>query len=200
MSKKVYVEARDRSTITMFEERGWDVVATVEDADVICFTGGSDVSPMLYENGAMKNTISDPKRDEFCANIFYSEDSKDALFVGICRGGQFLNVMCGGRLYQDVDGHATTHDIYCTSTGKIIEASSSHHQMMVPTEEGEVLYVAEKSLYKLPKYDDVEEKGLDVEVVWYEDDKCLCFQPHPEWVEKDHECQELFFDLIEEYL
>jgi len=41
----------------------------------------------------------------------------------------------------------------------------------------------------------------DVEVVLYDEDSLsLCFQPHPEYVNPEHECQRLYFDLINQYM
>jgi hypothetical protein len=41
----------------------------------------------------------------------------------------------------------------------------------------------------------------DTEVVLYDEDSLsLCFQPHPEYVNPEHECQRLYFDLINQYM
>jgi hypothetical protein len=58
--------------------------------------------------------------------------------VGICRGGQFLNVMNGGDMWQDVDGHglAGTHLAYSMveELPMPFEVTSTHHQMIRPNE------------------------------------------------------------------
>lgn len=128
--------------------------------------------------------------------------------VGICRGAQFLNVMCGGELFQHVNNHNKgQHEAVCTETGEIYNVTSAHHQMMIPSEEGEVLLVANEttervfverasvtaeSLVGLPKD--------DIEAVFYEEEMCLCFQPHPEYVNKGDECYELFMTMMKENL
>lgn len=71
--------------------------------DGIMFVGGTDVNPKHYgeksRRGNMK--ISD-KRDEVELRLMRLalEDRKPIL--GICRGMQLLNVLCGGTLYQDI--------------------------------------------------------------------------------------------------
>lgn len=201
-NKSVYVEGYDILVEEMFSKRGWIIEKrTPLEADLVCFTGGSDVSPMLYETVKHLRTVNDPVRDQRCCDIFWSL-SQDKPTVGICRGGQLLNVLCGGELHQDVNNHTNNpHTAISPETGQIFDVTSDHHQMMIPGVDGEVLLYAEESTEKLPEggySNDI--PPFDVEAVFYEEQKALCFQPHPEWVEKDHECQKLFFDLIEEYL
>jgi hypothetical protein len=40
----------------------------------------------------------------------------------------------------------------------------------------------------------------DTEVVFYEDTKCLCFQPHPEYGGDIGDTREYFFSLLNEYI
>ena len=73
------------------------------------------------------------------------------LVVAICRGSQFCCVMNGGKLVQNVNGHATrgTHPIYNRKTGQAYEITSTHHQMQYPFNLGErdyeVLYDSSRS-------------------------------------------------------
>jgi len=70
--------------------------------------------------------------------------------VGICRGSQFLTVMSGGRLFQDVSGHAImgTHLIKFKD-GSSLGITSTHHQMMNPfylsKNEYDLIAVSEKN-------------------------------------------------------
>lgn len=198
---KVYIEKSDLPTRDMFIQNGFSVVDQPYLADLICFTGGADVSPMLYEMVAMPSTHYDGVRDQDCSDIFHTYC--DTPMVGICRGGQFLNVMMGGELFQHIDNHniGQHHDAFDPETGQIYEVTSGHHQMMIPTPEGEVLLVAEECSSRLPTGTFVNPiPDKDIEAVVYEESDVLCFQPHPEWVNKDHECQKLFFNMIFEYL
>lgn len=110
-------------------------------------------------------------------------------------------------MFQDVNNHAIgrTHAALVENTGRLVQVTSTHHQMMRPeTIYGEVLVTAELATVKEDGYqnnwaDDLDEK-LDTEVVWYDSSQSLCFQPHPEYVDPTHECQRLYFDLIKQYM
>lgn len=203
MPCKVYVEDNDHQVISMFKDNGYSVVGDVNDAELICFTGGADVSPMLYQSVKHPKTYTNPVRDERCANIFYS--FPNVPFVGICRGAQFLNVMNGGEMWQHVNNHAIhgMHLAKDVSDGKSYYVTSTHHQMMIPSEDAEIIMTAEtgsRREFEHVNDTDYHSELPDIEAVYYEDTNSLCFQPHPEYVTKDHECQKFFFLLLEQYL
>jgi gamma-glutamyl-gamma-aminobutyrate hydrolase PuuD len=104
MRPKVFVVDSDVRITRMFMANNWLVVPSAKEADLIQFTGGADVSPMLYGEPKHPRTYCDPNRDQHEANIFWNNIDKPK--AGICRGGQFLNVMSGGSMWQDVDNHA----------------------------------------------------------------------------------------------
>lgn len=123
--------------------------------------------------------------------------------AGICRGGQFLNVMNGGKMWQHVSGHAIggTHEAFCRVFEVPVKVTSTHHQMMIPSPDGKVLLTAQVCDSKSDAEKTV--NGLlqpDVEVVLYTNTNTLCFQPHPEYVSINHECQNLYFDYLEKFL
>lgn len=67
------------------------------------FTGGQDVDPVLY--GAEKSDkCGQPNqdRDELEKELFACAMREDKPVLGICRGIQLINVLCGGTLYQDI--------------------------------------------------------------------------------------------------
>lgn len=196
---KVHIVGGDSLVEKMFVKHKFDLVDDAGDADIVCFTGGEDVSPEYYKEPSLKGTYSNPDRDEFEEAIF--DANPDKFFVGICRGGQFLNVLSGGRLYQDVNNHAgRTHMTYDENGKQLCEVTSTHHQMMIPHYTGRVLAYAHESTTR------VRARGVfvgspftdDVEVVFYPETKdrngVLCFQPHPEY---SHEPTErLFFTAL----
>lgn len=203
---KVYVVGGCGGTSVMFLNAGWEVVDTYTAADLVQFTGGADVSPHLYSE---KNVASytAPRRDEEEIAIFNAVRALGIPMAGICRGGQFLNVMCGGKLWQDVDNHAVGagHMIDVTLDGQhtTIPVSSTHHQMFRRDEsKSQLIGWAKRSTEKL------NDQGLhrpeagevDEEIVYYGDEKCLCFQPHPEYFELNHECPKLYFRLLKKIL
>ena len=184
---------------TMFKKNGWDIVSDIEYADLIQLTGGEDVTPSYYGEVKHPQTSCNPERDAIEAEIFYRYPN--IAIAGICRGGQFLNVMCGGSLYQHVDGHglAGTHKATLTVSGHVIDVSSTHHQMIRPTTEAEVLLVADHSTYRHLNDSEVniDVGHIDVEACYYKEEGALCYQPHPEFFEFDHECQITYFEFIE---
>lgn len=168
----------------MFMNMGFQIADRIPDADLICFTGGEDVDPRYYRAGKHQFTFSNIGRDDIEAAKFKQALNLRKPMVGICRGGQFLNVMCGGAMYQHVSNHGRAHHITDVATGEIVYASSTHHQMMKPTEDG--LLVAFSTNNGLREWfegevfkSDISE--TDIEVVYYKDQNCLCFQPHPEF-------------------
>lgn len=207
MTKLVYIENGENLVWEMFRSYGYKRVLSPDDAELIVFTGGPDVSPMLYGEFKHPRTFSAPERDERCYNIFMS--CPDTPFVGICRGAQFLNVMAGGTLFQHVNGHINSntgfHPAVDQSDGKVYHVTSDHHQMMIPPEDTpyDLILTAKESTrreYSFVNDTDQFKELPDIECIYYPDINSLCYQPHPEWVDTDHESQEHFFLLIEQYL
>lgn len=180
-----------------------------EAPDLFLFTGGADVDPDLYGEKALPCTHFDRSRDDRELAIFsrYIDTPK----VGICRGGQFLNVVNGGKMWQDVNNHglAMGHKMVNLlpgledfSVGQEIFVTSTHHQMMISGEGGTVIGIAEnqeKTAGIATKYVSAENRAapkFDTEVVWYDATKSLCFQPHPEY-RKSSDMEKYFFDLLD---
>lgn len=202
MSKpKVFVVGGDHSVERMFRERGWiatSVLKTeqdVEELSLVCFTGGSDIEPKLYGEAAIPKTYTAPYRDEYELKVYETLKTYDLPMVGICRGGQLLNVLSGGKMWQDVDGHGGSHVALDLATNRELWVTSTHHQMMRPGADAELLCTARKSTYRQSaSYYDKSEEFTDIEAVYYPTTKSLCFQGHPEYGLK--ECTQYFFDLI----
>ena len=216
MTKKVWIVGNlTRGPYAeMFKERGWQVVDNIDEADLIQFTGGEDVSPNLYNELRHPRTSCNPIRDNNEKDIFQWGVANGIPMTGICRGGQFLNVMNGGKMWQDVDGHATGHNHRAFALGHIgwVNVTSTHHQMMRPNTSIEhlVLMTAAESKYRENvgstgtvlkqtqfdgKYND------DVESVYYPNTGTLCYQPHPEFFGKDAvECRDVYFYFLNNYL
>lgn len=208
-TKNVYVVANNVDFQSMFETYGWELTADFNHADLIQFTGGEDVHPVLYGEPLHKLTWPNPQRDKREA-VFYNMARKKRIpMAGVCRGGQFLNVMCGGWMWQHVDKHNLigTHAVIDNMTGQVWEGTSTHHQMMRPAAHARVLAVSGESTFK----ESMDKNGhtnikmfnplsnQDPEVVFYPIERCLCFQPHPEY-EGFYDLQKIYFDYIEDYL
>lgn len=180
----VDVIGRDAGVEMMFEKLGHRVY-TLENPfewyredeknspDVVVFTGGSDVTPILYNE---ENTASgcNSQRD-MKEMVFFHRFHKHPK-LGICRGGQFLNVMSGGRMIQDYPGHAIadTHEAVDRKRNTRIQVTSTHHQIMVGSPSSVNYMYA------------VNPDGINTaECIWYGNTNSLCFQPHPEYLEAD---------------
>lgn len=194
----------------MYENFGDTLVDSVEDADIVQFTGGEDVTPSWYGQHCHPSTYCNEMRDMREHLVFKRAVELGKFCVGICRGGQFLNVVNGGTMYQDVKGHAIhgTHDVLDIHTGRIIPCTSTHHQMMIKGEKG-ILVAKSNEMLSSNKYqmtgldfNAVEIKiqsEIETESVYYPETRSLCFQPHPEIVRQGHPCQEYFFELLGRY-
>ena len=213
---RVHVEGRERAYEAMFEAAGhkcgpltYDKLSGyVVGADLVCFTGGADVNPALYGEEAHETTGFNTLRDEASLELYEKAKKLDIPCVGICRGAQFLNVMSGGSMYQNVSGHATgrTHSVYDYLTDLSVGVSSTHHQMMIPdTGVGDIL--ADASIDGKKEGAPVNYTGgldfaeeYDCESVMYEEAGNLCFQPHPEFYGPEHECFKLFFSHLNHFM
>lgn len=104
----------------------------IEDADIVLFTGGEDVSPYLYGKTPHPTSYWTTSRDEMEVEAF-KRIRPDALAYGTCRGLQLLNVMNGGILCQDATDHwcSGTHEIHNDTESYRI--TSLHHQMVYPS-------------------------------------------------------------------
>jgi anthranilate/para-aminobenzoate synthase component II len=193
---KVNIVGPDPLTMNMFLMAGWGIVHNPADADLIQFTGGSDVSPALYGAAKHATTWSDARRDAVESDIFYK--NRDIPMAGICRGGQFLNVMHGGSMWQDINNHGRNHKILFED-GKEYAMTSTHHQMMRPSEAGRIVGTTSLSSYRETETERNTDKDFrDVEIVLYPG--ALCYQPHPEYVQHGHDCHDLYFDLLKQHL
>lgn len=200
----------------MYEHAGFEMAKSIEEADLIQFTGGADVDPVLYREQRHPATHASPQRDVEEQWLYERAIRLNKPLVGICRGGQFLNVMNGGKMWQDVNNHAIagTHSVHCEYTDSNLQVSSTHHQMMNPHESGIVLCRAalstRKENYPMDSGHSVPNRivpdhtkvagGDDVEVVFYPETNSLCYQPHPEIMGEDSDCRKHFFKLVKELL
>ena len=194
---------------------GITLVNEVEEADVVLFTGGEDVTPSLYNCKKHSTTYCNPSRDLAEKEVF-NKIKENQIALGICRGSQFLCVMNGGLLVQNVHDHAMgrTHGI---KSGKddldvIYQITSTHHQMQYPynmnSDDYDVLYTSDTR-----RSDCYEGDGIDIdtildlgepEIVLYHKKgfpKCLAVQGHPEMIPESPVAKMIFKlvkDLVDE--
>lgn len=156
-----------------------------ETADLVVFVGGVDVDPALYGQKAHPKTdVPDHHRDGEDMALYMTCLTQGIPMLGVCRGAQFLNVMNGGTLYQDVTNHVGDHDVYDIRARKTFKASSVHHQLVVRNTLGGMTVLADASRQS-KKYgetiQEIEGTGLDVEAFFYRDTCSLGVQGHPEY-------------------
>lgn len=188
----------------------------IKEYDLIVFTGGSDVHPSLYNQDSHITTMSNLDRDKVEEKIFKEAKKKRIPMVGICRGAQFLTVMNGGGLIQNVERHKRDHFIY-TDEGAIMNVTSTHHQMMQPDWKNSKLVAWSQGLSGKYEGDGIVEKGgknwpgfdhalgrpfclKEPEIVWYEEGKSLAVQYHPEYMQEDTLGFLYFQRLVNDYL
>lgn len=201
---KVYVERGEKAYEQMFLDAGCEIVP-LKDAEVVCFTGGADVNATLYGEANHFSTYFNNDRDASCIRLWKVCQERKLHAVGICRGGQFLNVMNGGKLFQDVNNHAIsgTHEAI-TNTGEVVQVTSTHHQMMIPHKSGEVIMHADglstARRYMCDGEEVIECKPQkDVEAVYYAQTQSLCFQPHPEFA-NNKDTRRVFYTFLKEFI
>ena len=204
--KKVFISGPfNHDVVRMFgSQKRFVGTKNVTEADLVVFTGGADIDPQLYGERPLSTTMMDQRRDEVDLENWLL--SPLATKVGICRGAQFLNVMNGGKLWQDVDEHRQPHFIKDIWSGRDFWATSTHHQAMIPGPSATVQAVGcfrHSSVKRAGDFswertsDTLKDPAAnDFEVLWYKETDSLCFQPHPEYSTANRELREYFFTKL----
>lgn len=164
---------------------------SVLEADLVIFTGGADVEPAYYgETDVHPKTHFYTERDDADIALYVMCLEHGIPMLGICRGAQFLHVMNGGKLYQDVDKHYGDHPIWDINRKMRIESISSvHHQMVIRNDEMEIIATASSGdqgrgmateRWRNSKECD---KGTraDIEAFFYRETCAIGVQGHPEY-------------------
>lgn len=215
MSKRIYVHYDYDGLYGRFWSNLGELISEREflqeprDCHLVCFTGGSDVSPSLYRHRNL-GSYCDMGRDNREEEIFQIAASYNLPMTGICRGSQFLNVMLGGTMVQDLRRSHGGHRHQCeTLDGRKMEVTSSHHQMSVLGPGGILLGWAEKRLDpadlvydgELPKsvYDPLQPERVRItEAFSYPERKVFAVQHHPEWQRPEEEAYQWTLQKIRE--
>jgi len=130
-------------------------------SDLILFTGGEDISPILYGelNIDSQTRINRDYKDTF---NFVSALNSNKKIWGVCRGSQLIHAILGGKLLQNLY-HPPFHNL----EGKYnFVVNSTHHQGVIK---------CGKNMKVLASYDDV------VEMAVSENNQILTTQFHPEF-------------------
>jgi GMP synthase-like glutamine amidotransferase len=187
---------------------------TTAKIDLLLFTGGADVDPLMYGENKGQHTGINKKRDQAESTIF--EDYWGIPKLGICRGSQLLTVLSGGKLIQHVESHAmnmnhklTFRDSDNFNNQKDYLTTSTHHQMMFPFNLGkrdyDLLAWSTKHLSNVylngeNKQKELPSDFLEPEIVYYKGTNSLAIQGHPEFSNADEYFVQLTIKLITKYL
>lgn len=190
MRKNLFVVGNSTGYSNWVLPIGFKLTNNMEQADMFLFTGGEDVNPELYGQKPGRHTYF-TNRDEIEKKFFYYAREKNKPMVGVCRGLQFLTVMSGGKLIQDM-AHPGQHE-FVTNTGNRLSINSLHHQMalvepsitgLVEGEDFELIGWTERlSKYHLDGRDlnyEFPNDFKEPEVVFFPKTKAWGVQGHPE--------------------
>lgn len=190
---------------TVLNKYGFEQAEDMASCDFVVFTGGADINPALYGEMAHHTTYYTNARDTREIADYRQAIDLGKAFLGICRGAQLLNVLAGGKLYQDI-GHPSVHEIV-TDTGERFLSNSVHHQMMRPGP-GAIIKAWAQNLSKGHFYmreDGLEGNDPDVEqepeIVVYPERRMVLVQGHPEFSHSDpalHTFRQFVFNLVKE--
>lgn len=201
----------ERFEVEVVKADEWDASSKL--IDLVLFTGGEDVDPSYYGEQVGERTGINRKRDEYEVKYMFARSTlRRTPKLGICRGAQFVTVMSGGKLIQDVSGHAisTLHRIsFSNGLSSDIDITSTHHQMMNPYEMDEDNYevIATATNFQSDRYLDGTNKNIalpkgfkEAEIVYYPKTSSLAIQGHPEMNNCPSSSKQHCLNLIQNYL
>lgn len=169
--------------------------------DCIIFDGGADINPFYYKETNDGLSKVHCYRDIFDTGLFHMFKNFPIPFVGICRGAQFLNVMLGGTLNQDIKPkHDYLHHVeVCDDTSLLdylnkthILVNSLHHQACDKLADNLVPTLVHSEYGTIEGFESAETIKVNNKTV----PKYKAVQSHPEYIEN----KMVFGDTLLEYL
>mgnify|MGYP002347781064 CR=1 FL=1 len=166
------------------------------------FWGGADIPPSFYnETPAYTSANTPTQRDLLEKTAFEICQFNNISMLGICRGAQLFCALSGGKLWQHVENHNTSHKMIMND-GTVLNTTSVHHQMLRPTTEMKILGTSLdiRSPIKHNEHGPHNTHDPEPEVVFIPKNKALCIQGHPEYTSHKSDLSKLTKHLVEEYL
>lgn len=200
--RKIYVVGGDFIYTNWMEGK---LTQVMEEADLVLFTGGEDVSPSLYGEPQHYTSYISKRRDIREVEEFRKARMFNKHILGICRGSQFLCVMSGGKLVQDQSLQGHQHPIIVKG-GRVLNITSTHHQAQFPfnlqDDEYEIIgWTNQLSRFHKDGNDMEMNPPKECEIVYYPETKCLGIQGHPEYpFEGREETIEYLRELLNNFL
>lgn len=172
---------------------------------LVMFTGGADVSPEFYGDTSPKNYCnSNYLRDVREIEVFNLARANNIKMTGICRGSQFLNVMCGGRMMHHVSNHATrvNHKMYTNLPDSPITVNTLHHQMSILADSAVLIGWADNvSNIYIGRDDEPEEwQAPETEAFIYPEQQVAAVQYHPEMMPLSSDGFMFYYNLVDNLL
>jgi gamma-glutamyl-gamma-aminobutyrate hydrolase PuuD len=142
--------------------------------DLVIFTGGTDINPLLYGETPHPTTQVQGdtlgRRDKFCVDLYHACIQAGCSVLGICRGHQHIAAMKGIKLIQDIQPSERGSRRVLFEGDFWATVPKCHHQAVPITKQLRIL--AETFL----------DTGVGfIEAFDTNNGKILCVQGHPEW-------------------
>jgi putative glutamine amidotransferase len=182
-------------------------ISTAMKQDILIFTGGGDICPVLYDEEDRFCAGIDIARDLFEKNVLIHATALGIKILGICRGHQLINAVLGGKLIQDI--FSETGNLHWNSS-KMKNGFGVWKRIHDFTPEEESFWSYESLAHLFPVVNTyhhqavlIPGKGLDVilnsrdgiiEATCSKDHNIVTFQFHPEW---DHVGDRYFKRMME---
>lgn len=184
-------------TKQLFVRNNWEVIDTPERAHLICFTGGEDISPLIYGQIPHITSHYNLERDAMEIELYENNDCK---FMGICRGAQLLAALNDCQLIQNITSeHPSQHIVNYITDNSIrpIMVNSLHHQAIIESPEMDVFMKQDKETtgYVVDKHGKeilVKEQCVDGFILG----DCLGVQFHPELSGCDPFAEKIIFNEL----
>lgn len=164
-----------------------------EQCDGFVLTGGIDVVPELYGGASDYPHKPDaflPERDRFESHIYSYSQAHRVPVLGICRGMQYVNILEGGKVFEDNGEQANqihkkgaedkVHEVsikkdsllYSVTGVEKGQVNSAHHQGVNPAFIGNNLIVSaysatEDGIIEALEFKDKTDKAFMIGVQWH---------------------------------
>jgi putative glutamine amidotransferase len=134
---------------TSLAEERTEAFATM---DGLLLPGGADLDPALYGEQPHPAVAVEAVRDDLELEAWSAARLRGVPIFGVCRGFQAINVFCGGRLIQHLEGHDSptqapqAHPLHLDPASRLAgilgetdpllraEVNSYHHQAVRPAD------------------------------------------------------------------
>lgn len=173
-----------------------------EMVNMVLFTGGADINSNIYNDKPSSRTFTHPPRDVHEYALYARAKQMKLPMVGVCRGAQFLCAMAGGKLYQHVENHDSSHECI-TKEGDSFVISSSHHQMMRPPKSSVLLAWAHPRRSNI--YIGADDRAMPLpsfepEACFFPNINAVGMQYHPEAMRSESEGFKYAARIVQQYL